>query len=82
MTMYGFLDTEKLKTDITTTFNHRGTPLSLPLQFVDADYALLDTQWSRHLRGLGPLAQKFKLPTNIRDVVLEINNYLRQSAVL
>lgn len=77
-----FLDTEKLKADITTTFNHRGTALSLPLQFVDADYALLDAQWSRHLRGLGPLAQKFKLPTNIRDVVLEINNYLRQSAVL
>lgn len=77
-----FLDTDKLKADIATTFNHRGTPLSLPLQFVDADYALLDAQWSRHLRGLGPLAQKFKLPTNIRDVVLEINNYLRQSAVL
>lgn len=77
-----FLDTEKLKGDIRTTFNHRGTQLSLPLQFVDADYALLDAQWSRHLRGLGPLAQKFKLPTNIRDVVLEINNYLRQSAVL
>ena len=76
------LDVEKLKSDIQITFKHRGTDLSLPLQFIDADFALLDTQWSRHLRGLGPMAQRFKMPTNIRDVVLEINNYLRQSNVL
>lgn len=42
----------------------------------------ITAQWSRHLRGLGPLAERFKMPTNIRDVVLEINNYLRQSNVL
>jgi predicted nucleotidyltransferase component of viral defense system len=76
------LDIEKLKSDIQITFKHRGTDLSLPLQFIDADFGLLDTQWSRHLRGLGPLAERFKMPTNIRDVVLEINNYLRQSNVL
>jgi len=78
----GFLDTQKLKADIQITFNHRGTAVSLPVQFSDPDYQQLEAQWTRHLRGLGPLAERFKLPTSMRDVVLEINNYLRQSLVL
>ena len=54
----------------------------LPLDFVDEDYERLDAQWLRHLRGLGDLAEKLKLPAHIQLVVQEVNDFLRHSGVI
>ena len=77
-----FLDTFRMFADIEATFKHRDTDRMLPLDFVDEDYERLDAQWLRHLRGLGDLAEKLKLPAHIQLVVQEVNDFLRHSGVI
>lgn len=72
----GLLVFDRLGTDIKATFAHRGTELRLPLDFQDRDYDELQTHWSRHLRGFGELAGTLNLPAHIKQVVLEINDFL------
>lgn len=78
----GLLDHDRLANDVKATFSHRGTELRLPLDFGDGDYEDMQAHWSRHLRGLGDLAETLKLPTRIKQVVLEVNDFLRRSGLL
>jgi hypothetical protein len=78
----GFMDTVRMSSDISATFKQRGTAQSLPIDFSGADYERLEAHWLRHLHGLGDLAQELKLPAHIKQVVLEVNDFLRRSGVL
>ncbi len=78
----GFIDVVRLSSDIEATFKQRGTVRKLPIDFADADYERLEAHWQRHLHGLGDLAQELKFPTHIKQVVLEVNDFLRRSGVL
>ena len=49
----GLLDKEQLGTSIADTFEHRGTPLRLPIQFEDMQYTTMNTYWSAHGATMG-----------------------------
>jgi predicted nucleotidyltransferase component of viral defense system len=78
----GLIDTIRMASDIKVTFKNRCTAYELPINFNDADYERLHIHWLRHLRGLGDLAQELKLPTHIKQVVLEVNDFLRRSGII
>jgi predicted nucleotidyltransferase component of viral defense system len=78
----GLMDALRIVSDIEATFKNRGTARKLPIDFTDADYERLQAHWLRHLRGLSNVAQELKLPNHIKEVVLEVNDFLRRSGVL
>lgn len=73
-----FLDTEKLTNSIQSTFNRRGTPISLAINFDSAGIQSLQALWSNHLRGLGVFRGRLNLPNQIDDVIKEINIWLQE----
>lgn len=73
-----FLNAEKLINSIQATFNRRGTPISLKINF---DSAGLQALWSNHLRGLGAFRERLNLPDQIDDVINEINSWLTLKAL-
>lgn len=72
-----FLDTEKLDNSIQATFNRRGTPISLSINFDSAGIQSLQALWSNHLRGLGVFRERLNLPNQIDDTIKEINSWIK-----
>jgi predicted nucleotidyltransferase component of viral defense system len=71
-----FLDTEKLSSSIQVTFNRRGTPISLSINFDPNNIQSLQALWRNHLSGLGTFRESLNLPNQIDDVINEINAWL------
>ena len=71
-----FLDTEKLTNSIQATFNRRGTPMSLSINFDSSGIQSLQALWNNHLRGLGVFRERLNLPNQIDDTIKEINNWI------
>ncbi len=69
------MNDEKVISNISATFRTRGTTLTVPVSFTDADFALLQKQWTSHRRGLGEMAKEMKLPDEIHEVIDAINTY-------
>ncbi len=72
-----FLDTEKLANSIQATFNRRGTPILLTINFDSAGIQTLQALWSNHLRGLGVFRERLNLPDQIDDVIKEVNRWIK-----
>jgi predicted nucleotidyltransferase component of viral defense system len=72
-----FLNTKKLTNSIQTTFNRRGTPISLLIHFDSAGTQSLQALWSNHLRGLGEFRERLNLPNQIDDTIKEINSWIK-----
>ena len=72
-----FLDTKKLTNSIQATFNRRGTPISLLINFDSAGIQSLQALWSNHLRGLGLFRDRLNLPNQIDDTIKEINSWIK-----
>lgn len=73
-----FLNPEQLRNSIQATFNRRGTPISLLINFDSTSIQSLQALWSNHLRGLGVFREHLNLPNQIDDVIKEINNWLQK----
>ena len=73
-----FLDVEKLAKAIHITFNHRGTPIILFIQFDQNGVKSLQEFWMRHLQGLGVFKMRINLPDKINDAISEINNWMAE----
>lgn len=71
-----FLDTQKLTNSIQATFNRRGTPISLSINFDSDGIQSLQALWSNHLRGLGVFRERLNLPDQVSDAIKEINSWL------
>jgi predicted nucleotidyltransferase component of viral defense system len=76
-----FLNAEKLTSSIQATFNHRGTPISLSINFDPAGMQSLQALWSNHLRGLGVFRERLNLPDQISDVINEISHWIALNIV-
>lgn len=72
----GLLDKEKLGASIVETFEHRGTQLSLPIQFEDTQYTTMNTYWSAHGATMGAWWSTNNMPQHFKQAVLEINHFL------
>jgi hypothetical protein len=77
-----FLNTEKLTNSIQATFNRRGTPTSLSINFDSAGIQGLQALWSNHLRGLGVFRERLSLPDQIDDAINEINRWVTSNTLL
>ncbi|MDM8567054.1 nucleotidyl transferase AbiEii/AbiGii toxin family protein [Candidatus Halobeggiatoa sp. HSG11] len=71
-----FLNIHKLKSNISKTFEHRKTNLTIPLYFSEDDYFSMQKLWVGHRRGLGEIAVKLNIPEKIKNLVSEINVWL------
>lgn len=69
------LDTEQLKKAVTSTFSNRGAILQA-IEFDEASCNVLQRIWAAHCRGIGDTAKELNLPTNIVDVMKEINHFV------
>lgn len=67
---------KKLKASISATLANRGTALQIPIQFDAQGIAALQGLWGRHLATLGSFRQKLKLPDQMSDVLIELNDWL------
>jgi len=72
----GLLDKEQLGESIADTFQHRGTPLDLPIKFDDAQFTTMNTYWSAHGSTMGAWWVEHKMPEHFKQAVLEINHFL------
>lgn len=72
----GLLDKEHLGESIAETFEHRGTPLVLPIQFEDAQYTSMNNYWSAHGATMGAWWVEHDMPEHFKQAVLEINRFL------
>lgn len=66
------IHSDKLQVAITKTFQNRDTPFSL-IEFEEQGLKASQKLWLAHLKNLGHLAQKLKLPKDIKEVITEIN---------
>ncbi len=71
-----FLNAEKLTNSIQATFNRRGTPISLSINFDPAGIQSLQALWSNHLRGLGVFRERLNFPDQVGDAINEINIWI------
>jgi predicted nucleotidyltransferase component of viral defense system len=70
------IDSEKLRNDISQTFAHRGTLLTIPVSFDSEEILALQKLWTQHLRGLGESGAKLNLPKQMSDVLNEMNAWI------
>lgn len=77
-----FLKAEKLTNSIQATFNRRGTPMSLSINFDSAGMQSLQALWRNHLRGLGVFKERLNLPDQIDAVFKEINDWVKSKNLL
>ncbi|MCX6991430.1 MAG: nucleotidyl transferase AbiEii/AbiGii toxin family protein, partial [Chlamydiae bacterium] len=61
---------------ITTVFNHRQTPLKLPLSFNAEAMETLQPLWKSYQQGLVSAEKRITLPNNLKDLVSAINTWL------
>lgn len=72
----GLLDKEQLGESIADTFQHRGTPLDLPIKFDDAQFTTMNTYWAAHGSTMGAWWVEHKMPEHFKQAILEINHFL------
>ena len=72
----------KLKKDIAKTFKSRGEKKLLPLQLSNKELNILQQLWTKHLGNLYEDTRNLKLPTNIKEAIAEINNWLLRNKVI
>lgn len=72
----GLLDKEQLGKSIAETFEHRGTPLDLPIKFEDAQFTTMNGYWSAHGSTMGAWWTEHNMPEHFKQAVLEINRFL------
>jgi predicted nucleotidyltransferase component of viral defense system len=72
----GLLDKEMLQSSIVETFQHRGTALTLPIQFEDTQYTSMNTYWAAHGATMGTWWTANNMPQHFKQAVLEINHFL------
>ena len=70
------INNDDLAENIKTTFEHRGTPQNLPLQFNDDEYLSLNGYWTSHSATMGVWWVENDMPEHIKQAVLEINSFL------
>lgn len=70
------LKTEKLTNAVRKTFSHRGTQPVFPIKFTEFEILGLDVYWNNHLRGLGKIQDRLKLPLTLLEALNEINSWL------
>lgn len=70
------IDINLLKANIDAVFNHRHTQQLLPLNYSKSEYTKLQVLWNAHLRKLGDLANRLKLPNEFSILIKEINTWL------
>jgi hypothetical protein len=69
----GLLPQGKILKTLKSTFDHRGTKFSFPLDVQQIER--LQGYWSSHLKKLGDRAGELDLPKNIAVIVTEINDW-------
>lgn len=72
-----FLIAEKLTHSIQATFKRRGTPLSPTINFNMTDMENMQALWNSHLRGLGLFRERLNLPNQIKEVITELNGWMK-----
>ncbi|MDN3505988.1 MAG: nucleotidyl transferase AbiEii/AbiGii toxin family protein [Simkaniaceae bacterium] len=72
------LNINKLKNSVSNTFSKRETPLR-QIAFSQTSLESIQKLWKAHLQGLGDVAQELNLPSEISDVIQEINQYISRS---
>jgi predicted nucleotidyltransferase component of viral defense system len=78
----GLLDPTSLNPAISATFKHRGTPLTLPIEFDESGIEALERRWATHLASLGVFRQKLNLPETIEEVIAEINAWMSKNGFI
>lgn len=76
-----FLNAEKLTKSIQATFNRRGTPTSLSIDFDQSAMQSLQVLWNNHLSGLGMFREHLNLPDKISDAINEINEWIKSNGL-
>jgi predicted nucleotidyltransferase component of viral defense system len=72
----GLLDKTELQASIEQTFKHRGTPMTLPIKFEEAQYTTMNTYWTAHGATMGAWWNENNMPKHFKQAVLEINQFL------
>lgn len=70
------IDRKKLSSAIQATFSNRGNRSSSLIAFDSNEINSLQVFWQNHLNGLGNVIDDLNLPNEIRDLILEINDWL------
>jgi len=66
---------EALEAAIKSTFKNRGTGLEF-INFDEVGLKSMQRLWTAHLKNLGKIAQDLNLPSDIRELIHEMNTYL------
>lgn len=67
---------QELAENIKSTFEHRGTPQNIPLQFSEDEYSTLNGYWTAHGATMGAWWSDNDMPEHIKQAVLEINSFI------
>ena len=73
------LSSERLNVIVPKVFEHRFTPLDLPITILEDDMAVLQKSWRAHLRGL---PAENSMPEELKDIVSSINAWLFEKTSL
>ena len=65
-----------------TVFNHRQTPLKLPLKFDAESIETLQPLWQDYQQSLASIQNAISLPKRLEDIVSEINAWLARNTQL
>ncbi|NGX40292.1 MAG: hypothetical protein KR126chlam4_00109 [Candidatus Anoxychlamydiales bacterium] len=71
------IEKKVLESAILEVFNHRKTPLNIPISFSDADFFHLEIYWKAFFQGLNLKAISYAIPKQITEIVFEINKWLK-----
>ena len=71
-----FLDPAYTDKVVTTVFNHRQTPLKLPLAFDVEAMETLQPLWKDYQQGLASAQKAIILPKSLKDIISAINAWL------
>jgi predicted nucleotidyltransferase component of viral defense system len=67
---------EVLENAVIEVFNHRKTPLNIPISFSDDEFYYLEVYWKSFYQGLNLKAINYSIPEKIIDVTKAINQWL------
>jgi predicted nucleotidyltransferase component of viral defense system len=70
------INLHKLQVSLKNTFSNRGTTLEL-IDFKTDELKPMQKLWTAHIKNLGRVAQKLKLPENIQDIIIELNKIIK-----
>ncbi len=76
------LHLQNLKEAIVMVFNHRQTPLNLPVQFSEADNQSLEKYWSAYYKELNQSALMQSFPTTLQELIESLNTWLHSAELI